>query len=186
MFDVGFSELFLVAVVALLVLGPERLPRAARLLGVWSRRARAQWDSVKSEFEQELADDELARNLRQGREHLRRAQTQFRDGGDALRSAATDTSSARRATEGEGARDEQVRGDPADAPQRDPLPGRPTPAEHPERGDPEPTRTPRRDPGQPPDQRDPEPRDADPHHADGSALKSSQPAPGPARPDRRD
>jgi sec-independent protein translocase protein TatB len=43
MFDIGFSELLIIAVVALLVLGPERLPRAARLAGMWVRRARAQW-----------------------------------------------------------------------------------------------------------------------------------------------
>ena len=65
MFDIGFSELFLVAIVALLVLGPERLPKAARFAGLWVRRARAQWYSVKSELESELADDELRRSLRE-------------------------------------------------------------------------------------------------------------------------
>ena len=43
MFDIGFSELFLTAIVALVVLGPERLPKAARFAGLWVRRARAQW-----------------------------------------------------------------------------------------------------------------------------------------------
>ncbi|MCM2321560.1 MAG: Sec-independent protein translocase protein TatB, partial [Pseudomonas sp.] len=38
MFDVGFSELLLVALVALLVLGPERLPGAARTAGLWIGR----------------------------------------------------------------------------------------------------------------------------------------------------
>ena len=56
MFDVGFSELLVIAVVALLVLGPERLPKAARFAGLWVRRARAQWNSVKAEFERDLAD----------------------------------------------------------------------------------------------------------------------------------
>lgn len=63
MFDVGFSELFIIAVVALLVLGPERLPKAARLAGLWVRKARAQWYSVKSELERELAAEELKRAL---------------------------------------------------------------------------------------------------------------------------
>ena len=58
MFDVGFSELFIIAVVALLVLGPERLPKAARFAGLWVRKARAQWYSVKSEFEFEMAQEE--------------------------------------------------------------------------------------------------------------------------------
>ena len=43
MFDIGFGELLLIAVVALVVLGPERLPKAARFAGLWVRRARAQW-----------------------------------------------------------------------------------------------------------------------------------------------
>lgn len=63
MFDIGFTELLLVAVVALVVLGPERLPKAARFAGLWVRRARAQWYSVKSELERELAAEELKRNL---------------------------------------------------------------------------------------------------------------------------
>lgn len=64
MFDLGFSELLLTAVVALLVLGPERLPRAAKMGGLMLRRARASWFSVKSQFERELADEELKRSLR--------------------------------------------------------------------------------------------------------------------------
>lgn len=78
MFDVGFSELLLVALVALLVLGPERLPRAARFLGLWVRRARAQWHSVKAELERDLAAEELQRSLREGREELRRATDELR------------------------------------------------------------------------------------------------------------
>jgi sec-independent protein translocase protein TatB len=64
MFDVGFSELLIIAVVALLVLGPERLPKAARFAGLWMRRARAQWYSVKAELERELANEELQSGLK--------------------------------------------------------------------------------------------------------------------------
>ena len=63
MFDIGFTELLLIAVVALIVLGPERLPKAARFAGLWVRRARAQWYSVKSELEREVAAEELKRSL---------------------------------------------------------------------------------------------------------------------------
>lgn len=63
MFDVGFSELLIIAVVALLVLGPERLPKAARFAGMWVRRARAQWQSVRGELERELAAEDLRRNV---------------------------------------------------------------------------------------------------------------------------
>lgn len=68
MFDIGFTELLLIAVVALVVLGPERLPKAARFAGLWVRRARAQWFSVKSELERELAADELKRSLHDARQ----------------------------------------------------------------------------------------------------------------------
>lgn len=95
MFDVGFSELLLVALVALLVLGPERLPRAARFVGLWVRRARAQWHSVKAELERDLAAEELQRSLREGREELRRA-------GDELRAVERDAA----------AHDDAARSDP--------------------------------------------------------------------------
>lgn len=84
MFDIGFSELFLIAVVALLVLGPERLPKAARFAGLWVRRARAQWYSMKSEFETELADEELKRSLRRTQEELRDARESLLKSGAAL------------------------------------------------------------------------------------------------------
>jgi sec-independent protein translocase protein TatB len=63
MFDVGFSEMLVIAVVALIVLGPERLPKAARLAGLWVRKARAQWYSVKAELEAEIANEQLRREL---------------------------------------------------------------------------------------------------------------------------
>ena len=85
MFDVGFSELLVIAVVALLVLGPERLPKAARFAGLWMRRARAQWHSVKAEFERDLADDDLKRALNETRASLRDAQASLRDSGSGLR-----------------------------------------------------------------------------------------------------
>lgn len=80
MFDIGFSELLVIAVVALLVLGPERLPKAARFAGLWVRRARAQWYSVRSELERELASDELKRSLRE-------TETQMRDIDASVRAA---------------------------------------------------------------------------------------------------
>lgn len=77
MFDIGFSELLVIAVVALVVLGPERLPKAARFAGLWVRRARAQWNSVKDELERELAADELKRELQQARDALSRAESEL-------------------------------------------------------------------------------------------------------------
>lgn len=65
MFDIGLSEIMIVAIVALIVLGPERLPKAARLAGFWVRKARAQWYTVKAELESEMADEELKNSLKE-------------------------------------------------------------------------------------------------------------------------
>src|SRR5262245_41840408 len=64
MFDVSFVELLILGVVALVVLGPEKLPAAARTLGALARKARQSWQSVRSEFERELATDELGRSIK--------------------------------------------------------------------------------------------------------------------------
>ncbi|HEX7990024.1 MAG TPA: Sec-independent protein translocase protein TatB [Stenotrophomonas sp.] len=88
MFDIGFSELLLIAVVALVVLGPERLPKAARFAGLWVRRARNQWDSVKQELERELHAEELKRNLQDVRQSMQQAEAGLRDQADVVRSEA--------------------------------------------------------------------------------------------------
>jgi sec-independent protein translocase protein TatB len=82
MFDIGFSELLVIALVALVVLGPERLPKAARFAGLWVRRARAQWYSVKHELERELAAEDLKRSLQETQAAMREAQAALRDAGD--------------------------------------------------------------------------------------------------------
>lgn len=64
MFDIGFSEIALIAVVALLVLGPERLPRVARTAGALLRRARNSWQEVRGEIERELAAEDIKRTIR--------------------------------------------------------------------------------------------------------------------------
>ena len=65
MFDIGMGELGLLAIVGLLVLGPERLPRVARTTGVLLRKARQSWASVRADIERELAADELKRTMQQ-------------------------------------------------------------------------------------------------------------------------
>ena len=59
MFDVGFSELIMVGLVSLLVIGPERLPKVARLAGFWVGKARNMAAAVKEEIKQELQAEEL-------------------------------------------------------------------------------------------------------------------------------
>jgi sec-independent protein translocase protein TatB len=88
MFDVGFAELLLIGVVALLVLGPERLPKAARMAGLWMRKARASWYSMRAELERELADEELKRSLQQARSELQQARGELQDSSRALLGSA--------------------------------------------------------------------------------------------------
>lgn len=59
MFDVGFSELLLLAIVALVVLGPEKLPHAARVAGAWVARIRRTISTMQTEIEREVAADEV-------------------------------------------------------------------------------------------------------------------------------
>ncbi len=61
MLDVGFSELLLIGVVALVVVGPERLPRLARTAGQWIGRAQRYVNDVKSDISREVELDELRR-----------------------------------------------------------------------------------------------------------------------------
>jgi sec-independent protein translocase protein TatB len=60
---IGFFELLLISVVALLVLGPERLPGAIRTTSLWVGRARRSFNKVRSEIERELNADEIRRQL---------------------------------------------------------------------------------------------------------------------------
>jgi sec-independent protein translocase protein TatB len=63
MFGISFSELLLVGLVALLVLGPERLPGAARTAGLWIGRLKRSFNAIKTEVEREIGADEIRRQL---------------------------------------------------------------------------------------------------------------------------
>lgn len=70
MFDIGFWELLLIAVLGLLVLGPERLPRVARSMGIWAGRARAYVRQLSRELDREIQADELRRQMQEGQASL--------------------------------------------------------------------------------------------------------------------
>jgi sec-independent protein translocase protein TatB len=59
MLDVGFSEILLTSAIALVVLGPERLPKVARQVGNWMGRARAMARQLSEQLEREVNADEL-------------------------------------------------------------------------------------------------------------------------------
>jgi sec-independent protein translocase protein TatB len=65
MFDVGFWELLIIGLVALLVIGPERLPGLARTAGAWLGRANRFVSEVKTEIDEELRTEELKRILKE-------------------------------------------------------------------------------------------------------------------------
>lgn len=61
MFDIGFSEMGIIAVVALIVLGPERLPKVARQAGQWISKLQRYVSDVKSDINRQMELDELRR-----------------------------------------------------------------------------------------------------------------------------
>lgn len=70
MFDIGFWEMSLIFIVALVVVGPERLPKLARTTGLWLGKARAMVQTVKSDIDRELAAEELTRTLKEQAESV--------------------------------------------------------------------------------------------------------------------
>jgi sec-independent protein translocase protein TatB len=73
MFDVGFTELLLLAIIGLLVLGPERLPKVARTLGGLSRKARSSWINLKRSIDAEINAEEIKQPLKKAQENIRSA-----------------------------------------------------------------------------------------------------------------
>ncbi|WP_339719887.1 Sec-independent protein translocase protein TatB [Marinomonas primoryensis] len=70
MFDIGFSELLVVFVVALLILGPERLPHAAKTAGLWVRKIRRSINSVQREINAQLDHEELQQKIGETNQRL--------------------------------------------------------------------------------------------------------------------
>jgi len=68
MLDFSFPELIIVFVVALVVLGPERLPKVARTVGLFVGRARSMWTQARAELEREASLQELDELRRTGKE----------------------------------------------------------------------------------------------------------------------
>ncbi len=64
MFDIGFSELMLVGILGLIILGPERLPKAARTVGLLVGRVRRTMSGIQQEIEQEVRNQEIREKLK--------------------------------------------------------------------------------------------------------------------------
>ena len=70
MFDMGFLELMIIGVVGLLVLGPERLPKAARTLGLWIGKIKRTVSGMQSEISAQLEAEELRQKLNEQQKKL--------------------------------------------------------------------------------------------------------------------
>lgn len=79
MFDFSLGKLIILALIALLVLGPDKLPGAARTAGALIRRLRNSWDGVRAEVERELEVEEIRRAARQAAADAEAAQSEASD-----------------------------------------------------------------------------------------------------------
>jgi sec-independent protein translocase protein TatB len=94
MFDFSFSELALIGAVALVVLGPERLPKVARTVGEWAGKAQRYVAQVKADVTREMEVAELKKLQEQARDVARSIETSVRESASSLKSDLDSTAAA--------------------------------------------------------------------------------------------
>ena len=94
MFDFSFSELALIGAVALVVLGPERLPKVARTVGEWAGKAQRYVSQVKADINREMEVAELKKLQEQARDVARSIETSVQEGVSGLKSDLDSTANA--------------------------------------------------------------------------------------------
>ena len=92
MFDVGFWEILLILILALVIIGPERLPAAARQAGLFVGKARRYIEGVRSEVESELDVTEFKRMLHNQEVQINELQQQIKTGVDEVKADLPDSS----------------------------------------------------------------------------------------------
>lgn len=85
MFDVGFTEILLLSLVGLLVLGPERLPKVAKTLGGLARKARSSWLNLKRSIEAEMRAEELKEPLKHFQNEIKGTVDEVKSGVSSLK-----------------------------------------------------------------------------------------------------
>jgi len=85
MFDVGFTEILLLSLVGLMVLGPERLPRVARTLGGMARKARSSWLNLKRSIEAEMRAEDLKEPLKHFENEIKGTVDDLKSGVDSIK-----------------------------------------------------------------------------------------------------
>jgi sec-independent protein translocase protein TatB len=94
MFDMGFTEMMLIGIVALIVIGPERLPGVARTAGKYFGRLKRFMTTVKADVEQELRADELRQILADQQQELDNIKDSMNVAGKAFEKEVNDVSAA--------------------------------------------------------------------------------------------
>ncbi len=94
MFDVSFTELMIIGVVALVVIGPERLPRVARTLGHLIGRAQRYVGDVKSDIQREMELDQIKDLKGQMEEAAQSVKSSMKEASDSLRDPLEDARKA--------------------------------------------------------------------------------------------
>jgi sec-independent protein translocase protein TatB len=92
MFDIGWSEFAVIAVVALIAIGPKELPGVLRMVGQWVRKARKMAAEFQGQFQEAMREAEMA-DLKKSFDEVKEAASGFA-GGDVMTSLQKDVSSA--------------------------------------------------------------------------------------------
>ena len=115
MFDIGFWEIALISIMALVVIGPERLPKVARTVGQWFGKARRFVEGVKGEVESEFDTAELKRLLHNQEVQLKELQSKVNEEATDFRSGFSynleDENKIESSTEAEDHNDDQFEDD---------------------------------------------------------------------------
>ena len=91
MFDMGFQEIVLIGVIALIVIGPERLPSVARSIGLWVGKMQRFVAGVKSDIASELQTDELRSMLNSQEDQIRELKDMVKEARTGLERTANET-----------------------------------------------------------------------------------------------
>lgn len=136
MFDIGFQELTIIGIVALLVVGPERLPGLARNVGLWVGRIRRYVAHVKDDIDREIRAQELRELIDKPKQELNELRSVVDETKGAVNSASTELEASREAFSESQA--DTLTPTPSDSQPSDaapPLASNPTATDKPQTGD---------------------------------------------------
>jgi sec-independent protein translocase protein TatB len=117
MFGIGFSELLLIGVVALIVIGPERLPRVARTAGAWIGRLNRYTAQIKADINREMHLDELRSAQQSMKDSVQKYEIMAEEASQKVKQEAGDMHKAVQAVTDDIASDPNAQAIPAEAPE---------------------------------------------------------------------